>query len=320
MPTVSIIMNVHNGAPTLRAALESTFAQTYQDWELIVWDDCSSDDSARIIAEFPDPRVRYFLSPHDTPLGQARDLAIRQAQGEWLAFLDQDDIWLPRKLALQVALAGSAEVGIVYGRTVAFSPGGQQRDYDAFHEFAPLPEGDIFDELLGKGCFIAMSSALIRRAAVEEIGSIPNHIEITPDYFIYLAVSRRYCARVVQEVVCLYRIHPGSMTRVYRRESLEEALAVVEDWGRQLPRESTADRIAGISTALALEEMRHRKTLTRGMDRMRKTGSVWWLVRAPFMRLWRIVHRELRQPYWKKHSAQNSSLDCTATGSAARRP
>src|ERR1035438_5358833 len=85
--------------------MESAIAQTYRDWELIVWDDCSADDSAKIVAEFADPRVRYFLAAGETPLGQARELAMRQAQGEWLAFLDQDDIWLPRKLEQQMALA-----------------------------------------------------------------------------------------------------------------------------------------------------------------------------------------------------------------------
>src|SRR5271167_1003982 len=104
MPRVSIIMNVRNGAATLGAALESALAQTYRDWELIVWDDRSADDSAKVVGNFTDARIRYILAPQDTSLGQARGLAMRQAQGEWLAFLDQDDIWLPRKLELQIAL------------------------------------------------------------------------------------------------------------------------------------------------------------------------------------------------------------------------
>src|ERR1035438_5091220 len=70
----------------------------------------------------------------------------------------QDDIWLPRKLELQMALANSPQVGLVYGRTLCFYPSGRQRDYDEFHEFSWLPEGDIFAQLLGRGCFIAMSS------------------------------------------------------------------------------------------------------------------------------------------------------------------
>jgi len=299
MPTVSIIMNVRNGAATLRAALESAFAQTYRDWELIVWDDCSSDDSAKIVAEFTDPRLRYFLAPHDTSLGQARELAMREAHGVWLAFLDQDDIWLPRKLELQIELTNSPQVGLVYGRTVSFYPGGSHRDYDQFHEFSDLPDGDIFSELLGRGCFIAMSSALIRRSAVEEVGGIPAQIHITPDYFLYLAVCRRHSARAVQQVVCRYRVHAGNMTSIFRRESLEETLLLLESWGNQLSPDAFARRRAGVSTALALEEMRHSKIMVRGVKRLLGPGSLRWLARAAFVRLWRMVGRRVRQPYWK---------------------
>jgi len=291
-------MNVRNGAATVRAALESAFGQTYRDWELIVWDDRSSDDSAAVVAEFADLRLRYFLAPDDTSLGQARELAMRQAQGEWLGFLDQDDIWLPRKLEIQMALTESPQVGLVYGRSVCFYVDGSQRDFDQFHEFSDLPEGDIFVELLGRGCFIAMSSALLRRSAVEEIGGIPAQIHITPDYFLYLAVSRRHSSRAVQQVICRYRVHPGNMTSIYRRESLEETLTLVEEWRDQLPPREFARRHAGISTALALEEMRHRKTLSKGMKRLMRTGSLWWLARGPFVRLWRKVGRRLRQPRW----------------------
>ena len=302
MPVVSIIMNVRNGDATLREAMESAIAQTYRDWELIVWDDCSSDDSAKIVAEFSDPRLRYYLAPEETPLGQARELAMRQAHGEWLAFLDQDDIWLPRKLELQMALANSPQVGLVYGRTLCFYPSGRQRDYDEFHEFSWLPEGDIFAELLGRGCFIAMSSALLRRKAVEEIGGIPSNIHVIPDYFLYLAVCRRYLCRAVQQVVCRYRVHPGNMTSVYGHESLEEALDLVEEWGKRIPSDACARRHAGISTALAVEEMRHWNSMAQGTKRMMETGSMWWLLRAPFVRFWRILGRRLRQPYWRKCS------------------
>ena len=286
MPTVSIIMNVRNGAATLREALESAFAQTYCDWELILWDDCSSDDSAKIVAEFTDQRLRYFLAPQDTSLGQAREQAMRQAQGEWLAFLDQDDIWLPRKLELQIKLANSPQVGLVYGRTVCFNAGGRQRDYDQFHEFSDLPEEDIFAELLGRGCFIAMSSALLRRSAVAEVGCIPAQIRLTPDYFLYLAICRRYSARAVQQTVCLYRVHARSMTSIYQRESLEETLSLIESWRDGISPDAFARRRAGVSTALALEEMRDRQTVAKGVKRLLENGSLWWLARAPFVRFW----------------------------------
>lgn len=303
MPAVSIIMNVRNGAATLRATLESALAQTFPDWELIVWDDGSTDDSARVVAEFSDPRIRYLLSPQETQLGQARDAAIRHAQGEWLAFLDQDDVWLPRKLELQLKLANDPAVGLIYGRTLCFYRDGGQRDYDQFHEFALLPAGDIVAELLGKGCFIAMSSALIRRSAVNKIGGIPAHIHITPDYFLYLAVCSQYSSRAVQQVVCRYRMHPGSMTSLYRRESLEETLRLLDDWRRRISPAAFTRRRARISSALALEDLRHPGTLWHGLRRLIKDGSLIWLAGRPFVHLWRWIRRRLWRPLWKTPAA-----------------
>src|ERR1700759_4516098 len=79
MPRVSVIMNVRNGGAFLREALDSVLAQSFADWELIVWDDRSTDASAQIVAGYTDPRIRYHLSPEETPLGAARDLAMRHA-------------------------------------------------------------------------------------------------------------------------------------------------------------------------------------------------------------------------------------------------
>ena len=124
------------------------------------------------------------FSPDDVPLGTARNDAIRQASGEWIAFLDQDDVWLSPKLEKQIPL-GSEGVGLIYGRTVRFYPSGLERDYDQSHEYELLPEGDIFTQLFTKSCFIAMSSAVFRRSAIEAIGGIPDAIQIVPDYYLY---------------------------------------------------------------------------------------------------------------------------------------
>jgi glycosyltransferase involved in cell wall biosynthesis len=298
MPLVSVIMNVRNGASFLREALDSVLAQTFTDWELIIWDDCSSDNSAQIISEYRDPRIHYFLSPEDTPLGKARDSAIRQASGEWLAFLDQDDVWLPRKLEMQMALVGSG-VGILYGRTVMFDARqGNRRDYDYAHEFTALPEGDIFTRLFADACFIAMSSAVLRRSAVEEAGEIPQSIEVTPDYYLYVAVARRYGARAVQDVVCRYRLHPGSMSRSHRLRLYGEPLWLIDQWADSLDPKLVAYRRMTYSTALALEEMRSGKTLGAGIRRLWSRGSLLWLVSRPWVRARRALRRKLGRPYW----------------------
>jgi len=298
MPLVSVIMNVRNGAAFLREALDCVLAQTFTDWELIVWDDCSTDDSAAIVAGYRDPRIRYFLSPEATPLGKARNNAIQQATGEWLAFLDQDDLWTPTKLEKQMALAGG-RVGIIYGRAVLSWPTGRKRDYDQAHEFTPLPEGDIFSELFRSACFIAMSSAVLRRSAVEEIGDIPEYIEMAPDYYLFIAIARRYPARAVQEIVCWYRMHGSNLSQESRQKVHQEVLMMIDQWAECLDPRIAAYRRGTHATALALEEMRSLASAGTGIRRLFSEGSVRWLTSRLFVHAWRRLRRKVRSPYWR---------------------
>jgi glycosyltransferase involved in cell wall biosynthesis len=95
MPKVSIIMNCWNCGKYLREALDSAFGQTYKDFEVIFWDNLSSDSSIEIAKQYP---VRFFSNTRPLPLGESRNLAIEQAASKYIAFLDCDDVWLPTKL------------------------------------------------------------------------------------------------------------------------------------------------------------------------------------------------------------------------------
>ncbi|MGB7556303.1 MAG: glycosyltransferase [Candidatus Korobacteraceae bacterium] len=298
MPSVSVIMNVRNGASTLREALESVMAQSFHDWELIIWDDQSTDESARIIAEYGDPRVHYFQSPEETSLGRARANAIRQSSGAWLAFLDQDDIWLPHKLEKQMALADE-NIGLIYGRTVRFYPGGLERDYDQAHEFKPLPEGEIFHQLFTDSCFIAMSSAVFERAAVEAIGGIPDAIQIIPDYWLYVAVARRYQVRAVQEVVCRYRMHAANMSRLTALKMNEEVLWLIDQWVDDIDPHTVALCRKRHFTAIALQEMRKPDTIIRGVARLFAQGSLASQLARPFWFVFHVIRRNVWRPYWR---------------------
>ena len=311
MPRVSIIMNVRNGAASLHAALDSVFAQTFTDWELIFWDDCSTDNSAKIASEYTDPKVRYLLSPEVTPLGRARELAIRQAKGEWLAFLDQDDIWLPNKLQKQIDLVeGASSVGLIYGRTVMFSTRGRERDFDHRHEFQPLPEGDIFERLFIDSCFISMSSAVLRRSAVEKIGGIPEQFQVSPDYHLFVEIARLYSARAVQEVVCRYRLHPGSMSHYNLRRMHEEALLVVDRWAHCLKPRLAARRRRIHESIVALADMRHIGTVGSGTLRLFTIGSPTFLFSRPFARAFRAIRRRVRRPYWRIYGTSTIPKEC----------
>ena len=298
MPEVSVIMNVRNGAATLREAIDSVLAQSFADWELVVWDDASTDGTPAIVSDYRNSRIRYLRGDRSAGLGRARDAAIRAATGTWLAFLDQDDLWLPEKLASQLSLAGP-ETGLVYGRTVAFSGARWERDYDHRHEFADLPEGDIFETLFADSCFVSMSSAMLRRSLVNALGAIPDEIETCPDYWLFLAVTASNPARAVQTVVCRYRVHSGSMSRQRARRVDEEMLWLLDQWQWRLPADLVAWRRRVLNTLLAVEDLRRPGHRWSGLARLWREGSLPYLLSRPAARAWRSVRRTVATPRWR---------------------
>ena len=117
----SVMMNCFNGEKYLEEAIESVLNQTYQNWELIFWDNQSSDNSAKIFKTFKDKRLKYYLSSVHTGLGQARKNAFQKTKGELIAILDVDDVWLPDKLQKQVNCFKDPEVGIVISNVNYFN-------------------------------------------------------------------------------------------------------------------------------------------------------------------------------------------------------
>ncbi len=120
-PLVSILMNCYEGEKYLKFALESILKQTYKNWELIFWDNKSSDNSLKIVSKIKDPRIRIFKSKEHTNLGKARKNAFSKAKGNYLAFLDVDDIWEKDKLSTQIKQFEDKSVGISFSNTYFFS-------------------------------------------------------------------------------------------------------------------------------------------------------------------------------------------------------
>ncbi len=298
MVQVSIIMNVRNGAATLREALDSVFAQMFKDWEIIFWDDGSTDESVAVAASYRDERIRIFKSTERVSLGPARQLAINQSTGKWLAFLDQDDIWTPDKLSEQMKLTDDPRVGIIYGRTVLFGSGLRERDYDHRHEFCPLPQGDIFEALFTDACYFSMSSAMLRRSAVMEVGEVPAEIACTPDYYLFAGIARSYRARAIERVICRYRIHGKNMSRANAGKIQEEILWLVEHWSAALPPALLRRRRQVHNTVLAVQEFSRVRSFPNGVVRLLRAGSIPYLMSRPVARLYRGIRRRICQPYY----------------------
>lgn len=100
---VSIIMPSYNTGGYIKNSIESVLAQTYENWELIIVDDCSTDDTDSIVGQLSDKRIRYLKNKKNSGAAISRNYALREAKGRWIAFLDSDDLWLPEKLEKQIA-------------------------------------------------------------------------------------------------------------------------------------------------------------------------------------------------------------------------
>lgn len=230
-PTISVIINCYNGETFLRETLQSLFSQTFRDFEVIFWDNRSTDSSARILQSFEDPRVRYFLANEFTTLGEARNLAFAKAKGQWTAFLDCDDLWHADKLEQQIASIFKSptpdRVGLVYTRTVCL--GGPRDGLEIFPTWTgrPLPSGNLISTYLANENFIALSSALILSEAFRTIGAIPAHFKQAEDFYIFANIAARWLVEVVQEPMTIYRVHGNNWTSRQQYEGFTEQLSTI---------------------------------------------------------------------------------------------
>lgn len=207
MPEVSIVMNCYNGQAFLREAIDSVYAQSFSDWEIVFWDNASTDESAAIARSY-DQRLRYYRSPTLTTLGCARRAAVNECTGNWIAFLDTDDVWLPEKLATQLhALRGSDHV-LAYGGIAEINKSGVRiRD-----NIPACAAGDIFERLLFQ-FDINMVTPLMRRDVILSYGiNFEESITASEEYNLFMRLAAKGSVLVQNVVLGKYRVYEGSLT------------------------------------------------------------------------------------------------------------
>lgn len=203
---VSIVMPAYNAARTIRASIESVQAQTVADWELIVIDDGSKDDTANILAELAveDDRIHFLQNEKNSGASYTRNRAIALAEGEWIAFLDSDDLWKPQKLEKQLALAAKyPDMVICYTASSFINDGGEPYGY-----IMEAVERMTYKMLLRKN-LLSCSSVMIRASAMKEI-KMPND-RMHEDYYVWLTVVRSCgVAYGINEPLLVYRLCANS--------------------------------------------------------------------------------------------------------------
>ncbi len=202
-PLVSVCIPAFNQCEYLRLAIASALNQTEQNVEVIVVDDGSSDDTRGVCESFNDPRVKYTFQANDGTRGLgARNAAILQAQGDWIALLDQDDLWRPNKIEAQLALAqGHPEVGLLFSRVAFIDDQGRQTG----EQEGLLPSGDVLPRLLESNCYFACTG-MFRRSLLSVTG-LPGEPHGLHDWLMWVSVARQTQCRVSEQILADYRIH-----------------------------------------------------------------------------------------------------------------
>jgi glycosyltransferase involved in cell wall biosynthesis len=208
MPKVSIIMNCYNGEKYLREAMDSVFAQTYQDWEIVFWDNNSSDASPQIAKSYGDPRVKYFRSASLTNLGEARRNAVNEASGEWVGFIDCDDIWYPEKLTVQLNALEGTDYVFAYAGIIEMTAAGE-----AIRTVVPkYASGDILEHLLNQ-FDVNMVTPMIRRSfLVDHQINFEPEITASEEYNLFVRLAARGTVLVQKNILGRYRVYSGSLT------------------------------------------------------------------------------------------------------------
>ena len=272
---ISVIVNCHNCLKYLDESIDSILRQTYQDWELIFWDNASTEDLQNYFSGIDDKRIKYYRGDKFLPLGMARNKAIEKANGEYIAFLDADDYWQPEKLELQIdAFNSEKDVGLVYSDAAIVHNG---KKIKTFFENAEPPEGYVFDRLLSS-YFLVMSSVMIRKQAIDELETWfnPNY-EIIEEYDLFLRISTKWKLKCANQQLAIWRWHGESTTMkkrclisVEKRKLLKQLKSEYPDLMSKY--KSAVDVVRGkilISRALT-EYYSHRSKKARKLLRLSK--------------------------------------------------
>jgi glycosyltransferase involved in cell wall biosynthesis len=231
-PAVSIIMPTFNRLEFLKPAIESVFSQTFEDWELIIADDGSSEPTRAYLRALQNhPCVHVILLPHTGKPSVVSNVALREARGEYVAFLDSDDVWLPKKLETQIAsLRRHPERGWSYTQFALIDSAGNRTDPARTRNW-PTPTGWILEKLLEEETVIAQPSVVVSRQLLMQLGVFDEELVMCYDDELWFRLAARTEIDGIDEPLTLVRRHgqhSGSDIIAWRdrRRVFEKALRV----------------------------------------------------------------------------------------------
>lgn len=216
-PLVSVIMNSHNGEKFIKRSITSVLKQSYTRWELIFWDNCSQDNSKKIIKKFNDRRIKYFYSNKFFTLYKSRNLAIKKAKGKYLCFLDVDDQWKYMKLKEQVRSLEQLNLKFIYSNYLIKN---KMKNKIYLRKKGELPQGFITQRLLDD-YFIGIITVMIRKDVFKSF-KFNSGYNVIGDFDLFIKLSLKYKFASSQKAFAIYNIHGKNMSltklKIYTQE------------------------------------------------------------------------------------------------------
>ena len=223
-PTVSVVIPTYNHAQFLRAAIQSVLDQTFSDWEAVIVNNYSEDETVEIVASYDDPRIRLVDFHNHGIIAAARNHGIALAQGEFVAFLDSDDIWYPEKLKRCIEKLHQGNDVVCHGEAwVKAGRPPRQMFYGPQRRTSYL-------SLLYDGNCLSTSATVVRKTALDSVDGFSENPQMVTaeDYELWLKLAKVGCRfALVDEILGEYRIHGGNQSKAVIR-NLQAELAVLE--------------------------------------------------------------------------------------------
>ena len=226
-PRVSVVVPAYNAVSTIGQTLDSVFSQTFRDFEVVVVDDGSTDGTRGVIAGYGE-RIRVLTKVNEAKPAATRNLGVRAARGELVAFLDADDWWREDKLERQVAVFdGRPDVGLVYTADATVDAAGKLLSVN------PCPaeaRGRIYELLTVRNAMVG-SSVMARREAIARAGGFDENLTSIENWDLWIRISRDWAIEYVDEPLTLYRVHAGNRSSNVglRRQNVFRVLAKYHD-------------------------------------------------------------------------------------------
>jgi glycosyltransferase involved in cell wall biosynthesis len=211
--TISVIIPTYNRANLIEKAIKSVLKQTYQDFEIIIVDDGSTDNTEEIIRGFKDKRVKYIKKyKKNRGISVARNIGIKIARGKYIAFLDSDDEWFPEKLNKQIKILqdGSPELGVVYSISCYIDESG--KNINKLRNSKKV-EGYIYEDLLGKNYVGTPSTVLIRKECFHQVGLFDDLLNAQEDWDMWIRIAKYYRFALIKIPLVKYRLHPNQISK-----------------------------------------------------------------------------------------------------------